>query len=707
MKSGEFLHRIGHKIGYLTIVVAIIWSGLGYSPDAAAAGLLVADGGFGGVLQMKEHVVRVSINNGVAVTEVSQTFVNTESRIVEALYTFPVPAGASVSNFSMWIGGKEMVGEVVEKQRAREIYDSYKAKRRDPGLLEQVDYRTFEMRIYPIAPKAEQRVQITYYQELDPDNDQATYVYPLATATRSGVDNRVTGRFGINFSVRSEVPLTEMQSPSHGSGFVFTKHNDSFMQASLESTEGSLAQDVVVTYKLSRPQTGMDLVTSHHDGEDGYFCLTLMAGEELKGALSGMDYVFMMDVSGSMGTEGKLHTSTSAAAAFLKALGKDDRFELLSFNVQPTPLFNTLQAVDETNIKTASEFLAGQEARGGTVLKAAMDTAYRYVDPKGDRTLNVVLLSDGITEQGGDREELLRLIAARPKNIRVFCVGVGNEVNRPLLEQMADESGGLAMCISLSDDFERQAEAFRRKLTRPVATGLNIQLSGLETYDITPSRLPNLYHGAPVRLYGRYKGNGNVQANVTADVQGQPLNTTLTFDFPAVDADNPEIERMWAWHRIEELQRQIQRGGTPPDAAAEIVRLGEAYSIATEYTSFLVLENNAEYDRWKIERRNALRIEKDRGAQRKLADQLEKMRTEALSKIGPPQEPSESAQTSSSPASTASPAPISPMAQSPSTGRNQNISIMPRVGSGAIDPITGGCAALVAALAAIARRKKS
>src|SRR5215470_1874207 len=155
---------------------------------ARAAGLLIADGGFGGVLEIKEHDVQVTINNGLAVTKVTQVFHNTEKRQVEALYTFPVPKAASVANFSMWINGKEMVGEVLEKKRAREIYESYKQMRRDPGLLEQTDYRTFDMRVFPIGPDADQKVQITYYQELDYDHDTATYIYPLATATRRGID---------------------------------------------------------------------------------------------------------------------------------------------------------------------------------------------------------------------------------------------------------------------------------------------------------------------------------------------------------------------------------------------------------------------------------------------------------------------------------------------------------------------------------------
>src|SRR5438067_1779755 len=219
---------------------------------AKGAGLLIAENGFGGELELKEHSVHVAINNGVAVTEVTQVFVNNQNRVLEALYTFPVPKGASVANFSMWINGKEVVGEVLEKKRARQIYDSYKQTRRDPGLLEQVDFRTFEMRIFPIGPGAEQKVQITYYQELDFDHDWATYVYPLATVTRKDVDSRATGKFALALDVKSAVPITALESPSHGDAFVVAKHSDSYFQASLETPGGSLARDIVLACHLSR-----------------------------------------------------------------------------------------------------------------------------------------------------------------------------------------------------------------------------------------------------------------------------------------------------------------------------------------------------------------------------------------------------------------------------------------------------------------------
>ena len=600
--------------------------------NARAAGLLIADGGLGGVLEIKEHTVQVMINNGVAVTRVTQVFHNTEKRQVEALYTFPVPKGASVANFSMWINGKEMVGEVLEKQRAREIYNSYKQLRRDPGLLEQTDYRTFDMRIFPIGPEADQKVEISYYQELDFDNDTSTYVYPLATVTRKGVDSRTTGKFAIGFEIKSAIPIAAVDSPSHGNAFALAKHSDTYWQANLETTGGSLARDVVLACQIARPKTGMDLITSRRAGEDGFFCLTLAAGKEVQEKQDSMDYVFVVDISGSMADAGKLLTAKDSVAAFLNELGEADRFEVMTFNIKPELAFGQLQAANPANKQQANDYLAKQSARGGTVLQPTISTAYKYASH--DRPLNVVILSDGLTEPQ-ERQTLLQLIQNRPGNSRVFCIGVGNDVNRPLLEQLAEDSGGLSAFLSASDDFTRQARAFRQKLVRPFATDLQLKFSGVEVTDLQPAAVPNLYFGTPVRIYGRYRGSGAAEVTLRGSVKGIEVKQSAQLDFPKSDAANPEINRLWAWRRINSLLKEADRQGDRSPVTPEIIRLGENFSIATEYTSFLVLENDAEYQRWKIERRNLESSGTDRQAQAKRREQLEAIRSKALSEIGP------------------------------------------------------------------------
>ena len=673
-----------------------------FASPTGASGLLIADGGFGGVLEIKEHNVRVTINNGIAVTEVEQIFLNTENRQVEALYTFPVPKNASVANFSMWIDGREMIGEVVEKKRAREIYDSYKQRRRDPGLLEQVDYNTFEMRIFPIAARAEQRIKITYYQELDIDHDWATYTYPLATDTRSDIDQRTTGRFSLQIDASSEVPIVDMQSPSHATEFVVAEFDPGYWQASLETIEGDLARDVVLAYRLSRPHTGIDIITSKQTNEDGYLALTLTVGEELAHLDVGMDYVFILDVSGSMARDGKLQLSIDGISAFIDALGPEDRFEVMSFNVQANTLFDRLMKMTDKARQNAHEFLTSRQARGGTSLNPALEAAYRYGDP--DRTMNIVIFSDGMTDQA-ERQALLQLSARGQTNSRVFCIGIGNEVDRPLLSQLAEEAGGLAAFISRGDDFTRQAAAFRRKLTRPAATNVAISFAGDNVFDVEPKVLANLFHGSPLRLYARYREPGPIDLTLSADVMGRPLERTVTLDLPDLDDSSPQIERMWAWHQVQRLLREADRNGTRSSVIDRIVELGERYSISTEYTSFIVLENNSEYKRWKISQRNADRLARDRRSLKARRAQFEKLRDRAAAALGP--DPSVRSKISASPSNqTARRQTIAPKPGGTQSSQDLNFPNPGGNGGGAIDPITGAIVVSLVCGGLVPRRRR-
>ena len=163
------------------------------SPDGA--GLLIADNGFGGVLRTTEP-------NRAGHDQQRHRRDRDRADVLEyrgssrrSAVHIPVPKGASVANFSMWIDGKEMVGEVVEKKRAREIYESYKQNAAIRVCSSRSITRRFEMRIFPIPAGAEQRVQIAYYQELDFDHDWATYVYPWRPLRETGPPIRIPDNF--------------------------------------------------------------------------------------------------------------------------------------------------------------------------------------------------------------------------------------------------------------------------------------------------------------------------------------------------------------------------------------------------------------------------------------------------------------------------------------------------------------------------------
>jgi Ca-activated chloride channel family protein len=301
---------------------------------------------------------------------------------------------------------------------------------------------------------------------------------------------------------------------------------------------------------------------------------------------------------------------------------------------------------------------------------------------------------------------LINAIAKRPSNSRIFCVGVGNEVNRPLLGRLARDAGGLAAFLSRGDNFVRQAQAFRRKLTKPAMRNVSVDFKGGEVYDLFPSKMPSLYHGAPVRVYGRYRKTGPANVNLTAEVSGREVSMKTEMTLPDKNADNPEIQRMWAWQKTQELLRNPKPHGR--DIQEEVVRLGEGYSIATEYTSFIVLENDAEYKRWKIDRSNALLVARDRDARARLGKRLEGMRNEALAALGPQ---GTTGNNGSKPASGAKATPNRSNNQgAPATNQtrptNSSPSRRPFGGGGGGGPVGPISLAVIAALAIGARRRR-
>ncbi len=272
-------------------------------------------------------------------------------------------------------------------------------------------------------------------------------------------------------------------------------------------------------------------------------------------------------------------------------------------------------------------------------------------------------------------------------------------MNRPLLTQLAEEAGGLVAFVSAGDDFERQAQAFRRKLVRPAAKQVKLTFNGGDVYDLEPPVLPNLYYGQPIRMYGRYRNSGPVKLQVQAEIQGSLMEQKVDVDLPSAEESNPQIDRMWASHRVERLLNK-QRAGATDDQVSEVVRLCEGYSIVSQYASFLVLENDAEYQRWQIARRNATRIERDRGAQAALRQKLDELQRQASAQLGP-REPADVMTASNEAQSQVTPATQPGLNTSTSIGNNtfaappQNPGQVSQGGGGgggggggAIDPLT-------------------
>ena len=109
----------------------------------------------------------------------TMVFRSNANRILEGRLTFPLPEGVSVSGYALDINGKLRNAVPVEKEKAKEVFESIERRRVDPGILEKVEGNNFRTRIYPIMPNSTRTVQITYHQELKKSGGNLQYFLPL------------------------------------------------------------------------------------------------------------------------------------------------------------------------------------------------------------------------------------------------------------------------------------------------------------------------------------------------------------------------------------------------------------------------------------------------------------------------------------------------------------------------------------------------
>src|SRR5215469_9711117 len=162
------------------LVVIVLLSG---SAVADAQGLLIPEDRSLPPLAMLQHKVRITIDDQVAVTRVEQTFHNHTDKQLEATYLFPVPHGASVNKFTMWVDGKEVKGEMVEAKQANQIYTDIVRRLQDPGLLEYVGANLLRLRIFPVPANGDQKISLSYTTINTSDAGLTEYVYPLKNSS--------------------------------------------------------------------------------------------------------------------------------------------------------------------------------------------------------------------------------------------------------------------------------------------------------------------------------------------------------------------------------------------------------------------------------------------------------------------------------------------------------------------------------------------
>jgi len=599
----------------LVFVFALI--ALAATMPALAAGLMKPVQSSLPDLEIEEHHVKVTINNGFAVTEVDQVFYNPHEQDLDALYSFPLPRDASLSELSLWIDGEEIVGEVVEKERARKIVQEEKAAGRETSLAEQREYYAFDVFVSPVRAASRTRVRLLYLQPIEIDAGVGRYVYPLQEGeidrevrsfwTRQPV---VHGKFSFECTLRSSYPLDDVRANGIGRSVVAQNSPDTWtVWVDGEEAGTQLDEDIVIYYRLAPDlPPRVDLLPYRAGDGPGTFMLVITPGTDLREIVEGTDWIVVLDVSGSMET--KLATAADAVAQALGSMRPQDRFRIIEFSNRAQEITAGWTPVSAERVVEYGGKLRSLGVRGGTNLFAGFTAGLKLVEE--DRTSALILVSDGGANAGPTGHAAF-LEQLEKKDVRVFTFVIGQGANRPLLGRLAADSGGFSMDVSNKDDLYGRLIQARAKLAHEALHGVRVELDGVRVIDRVPEHLPSAYFGQQIVMFGRYVEPGEATLRLSGRISGEEKSWETRIVLPERDETFPEIERLRALARIHELQDRIEVGGPARELRSAVVDLGTEYSIVSDYTSMIVVRKER-YDELGIERKNEKRTERERSA---------------------------------------------------------------------------------------------
>lgn len=587
------------------------------SAGAHAAGILTPTGSADQAVEILDHHVDVRITDGFARTVIQQTFSNPNPHDVEAIYAFPVPESSSLSEITIHSGETVLEGEVVARADAERIYEEEKSKGNDVGMGSKESYQRYEFRVFPIRPGVETRIEVVYYQPLRIDLGVGRYVYPIE---EGGTDEaaesfwtrteKVKRSFSADVTVRSGYPLDEVRIKGFPGAAV--QEDAHTYRWTFDAPEGVLNQDLVVYYRLAQNLPGRVDMLSYKPtvADPGYFMMTLTPGVDLEPLQAGADYLFILDLSGSM--NGKLSTLIAGLEKTLGQLRPEDRVNIVTFSDKARRLTRDWQALDPDNVQRLTEQVAQLTTGGSTNLYDGLRLGLSQLD--ADRATNVVLITDAVTNTGTLDPAMFHQLM-KQHDVRLFGFLMGNSANWPLMRAICDASDGFYSAVSNADDVVGKILMAKDKIAYEALLDVDVKIGGVRVNELTEDFSGKVFRGQQLTIFGRYQKGGEAKLTMDARKTSGEQRYTTTLDFPDRAIDYPELERLWAMSQIEQVELLQSIGKLKGNEGKDSIRdLGINYQLVTDETSMIVLAAE-DFKRHGIERKNKQRIAAEHSAQ--------------------------------------------------------------------------------------------
>ncbi|MCH7905300.1 MAG: VWA domain-containing protein [Armatimonadetes bacterium] len=558
------------------------------------------------VLPLKSTDVTVDIAGLAARVTIVQTFTNPYWTPIEAVYTFPMRSSAAVNRMRMKIGERIIEGEIKRAEEARRIYEAAKAAGQAAALLDQERPNIFTQSVANIMPGEEVRIEISYVDVLDYEDGEYEFVFPMVVGPRNAMNaadpNAIVPpiipkatRTGSNISI-----MVKLDAGADLDRVTSQLHAIDVKRRGLANFEISLARkdeipnrDFILNWRPGGDGLQESFLT-HATGGHGSFCLTILPPRHVTAQqIQPREVIFVIDQSGSQ-SGFPLEKSKELTLAMIDTLRPEDRFNVVTFTtgvdtLWPEPVPNNRERVNE-----AKQFIQGLVADGGTDFIPAL-TATIKSPPRDGRLRLIVFNTDGYV---GDDFAILNLIKENRDNARLFTFGIGNSVNRFLIDGMSAEGRGGSEIVTLGTDVGPTIDRFIQRTQSPILTDVHIQVEGGRVHDLTPELVPDLFSYGPLVVFGRYEKPGPAKITIVGKLGGKPWTRTIDVNFPIAGDSGSGITTVWARKKLDDMMREDWMAGrrslggddTYEPRTEAMIRHALKFGIMSQWTSFVAVE---------------------------------------------------------------------------------------------------------------------
>lgn len=584
-------------------------------PDDVKGGVLRGRDADGAVLQFPlEHTdVRAEVTGNIAQVELTQIFRNPYKKKIEAVYVFPLPSHAAVNGMEIKIGERTIEATIKKRDDAQRIYEEARAAGHVTALLEQERPNIFTQSVANILPGNSVEVTIRYFETVPYENSAYTFSFPMVVGPRfiPGEPSTSGGRgwspnttdvpdasrvtppvlepgqrsghdISLSLQLDAGATLKELAAPSHDVTIERNGETKAVIRLANEAVIPN--KDFVLRYSIDGDAPRVALLPHRRDGH-GYFLLLVQPETEPRDKdIRPKEMIFVVDGSGSM-SGFPIEKVKEAMRYALKNLNAHDTFQIIRFSngaesFQPAPVPAT-----SANIERGLVYVGTLSGRGGTIMLEGVEAALR--PPKDPERLRIVsFMTDGYI---GNENEILAYLKTNLGGARLFSFGVGNSVNRYLLEKMAEFGRGAVEYVLLGDKADESVARFYDRIRNPYLTDLQIDWGGISVEDVYPKTIPDLFLGQPVVLHGKYKAPGKGKLRLKGKLGGKPYEQEVEVLFPGEHPEGEAIGTLWARARIEDLSNENIVTPTPR-LEEQITEVALAHDLVSAYTSFVAVE---------------------------------------------------------------------------------------------------------------------